>query len=111
MTRKKFLASAKALEIDVDGNTLRVRRVSALSRSPTPRPSDPRHALGSMRRGCLPECARVGAHVAQGEPRSFSSGAMGWYLGGKVEMKIGDHDIWAQVGLNCVIPGSNAWKD
>jgi len=68
MSIKKFLESAKALEIDVDGNTLR------------------------------------------GEPRTFSSGAAGWYLGGKVELKIGGADVWAQVGMNVVIPGSNVWK-
>jgi len=68
MSKQKFEKSAKALVVDVDGNTLR------------------------------------------GEPRSFSSGAMGWYLGGKVELSIGDQTVWAQVGMNVVIPGSNAWK-
>eukprot|EP00325_Prymnesiales_sp_UTEX-LB-985_P033238 CAMPEP_0174714670 /NCGR_PEP_ID=MMETSP1094-20130205/18654_1 /TAXON_ID=156173 /ORGANISM="Chrysochromulina brevifilum, Strain UTEX LB 985" /LENGTH=187 /DNA_ID=CAMNT_0015914071 /DNA_START=82 /DNA_END=642 /DNA_ORIENTATION=+ len=67
MSKSKFLNNASALEVDVDGNTLR------------------------------------------GEPRSFSSGAMGWYLGGKVEMSIGGQTVWAQVGMNVVIPGSNAW--
>ena len=99
MTSKKFLDSKKSIEIDVDGNTLR------------------------------------------GEPRSFSSGAMGWYLGGKVEIEVGGQtvrrtgiegrpallgrvhsshtpraassarpQVWAQLGCNIVIPGSNAWK-
>jgi len=68
MSHSKFLANASALEVDVDGNTLR------------------------------------------GEPRSFSSGAMGWYLGGKVEINVGSTVVWAQVGMNVVIPGSNAWK-
>ena len=68
MTIKKFLETASALEIDVEGNTLR------------------------------------------GEPRTFASGAAGWYLGGKIQMKIGTADIWAQLGCNVVIPGSNAWK-
>jgi len=68
MTAKKFLASGKAIELDVDGNTLR------------------------------------------GEPRSFSSNALGWYLGGKVEVDVGGQTVWAQVGCNIVIPGSNAWK-
>jgi hypothetical protein len=148
MTRRKFLASAQALEIDVDGNTLRVRRKYTSQGNPKACAMVLVHSQG-MRRGpnalprhapwskCTPKaCAVVQMHsqgirrgrrcaaaltasaawlctifCAQGEPRSFSSGAMGWYLGGKVEMKIGDQDIWAQVGLNCVIPGSNAWKD
>jgi len=68
LSTKKFLASGKTLEIDVDGNTLK------------------------------------------GEPRSFSSGALGWYLGGKVEIDVGGTTVWAQVGMNVVIPGSNQWK-
>ena len=68
MSIKKFLETASALEIDVEGNTLR------------------------------------------GEPRTFSSGSVGWYLGGKILMKIGGTEIWAQLGCNVVIPGSNAWK-
>ena len=87
-------------------------------------------------------CSRgvVGLSLPQGEPRTFSSGACGWYLGGKVELKIGSADVWAQarapsprhgcrkrrarirhglltvpiiraqVGMNVVIPGSNVWK-
>ena len=68
MTAKKFLESGKAVEFDVDGNTL------------------------------------------TGLPRTFASGAMGWYLGGKVEMDVAGQTVWAQVGCNIVIPGSNAWK-
>ena len=49
-------------------------------------------------------------NTLRGEPRSFSSNALGWYLGGKVEVDVGGQTIWAQVGMNVVIPGSNSWK-
>jgi hypothetical protein len=68
MSMKKFLESGKAIEFEIDGNTLR------------------------------------------GEPRTFSSGALGWYLGGKVEVDVAGTNVWAQVGCNIVIPGSNSWK-
>ena len=68
ITGKKFLESGKAIQIDVDGNTLR------------------------------------------GEPRSFSSGSMGWYLGGKIEIDVGGQTVWAQLGCNITIPGSQSWK-
>ena len=34
----------------------------------------------------------------------------GRYLGGKIEIPVGDTTVWAQMGVNVVIPGSNAWK-
>lgn len=52
----------------------------------------------------------VDGNSLRGEPRSFSSGSMGWYLGGKVEIEVAGQTVWAQVGCNIVIPGSNAWK-
>jgi len=45
-----------------------------------------------------------------GEPRDFSSGNLGWYLNGKVEMAVGKKTVWAQVGINITIPGSASWK-
>jgi hypothetical protein len=45
-----------------------------------------------------------------GEPRSFSSDNKGWYLNGKIEVPVGDETVWAQVGLNITIPGSNQWR-
>jgi len=53
----------------------------------------------------------IDGNTLRGQPRSFSSGAMGWYLGGKCEMNIGAQQVWAQVGLNIVIPGSGAWRN
>jgi len=45
-----------------------------------------------------------------GEPRTFSSGAYGWYLGGKIEVEVpGQGTVWAQLGINCSIVGSKNW--
>ena len=52
----------------------------------------------------------VDGNILRGEPRSFSSGNMGWYLGGKIEIEGAGQTVWAQLGCNIVIPGSNAWK-
>ena len=35
----------------------------------------------------------VDGNSLRGEPRSFSSGAMGWYLGGKVEIEVGGQTV------------------
>jgi hypothetical protein len=50
-------------------------------------------------------------NLATGEPRSFSSGNRGWYLGGKVEVMIGKKKLWANLGLNLTIVGSKNWSD
>jgi len=52
----------------------------------------------------------IAGNVLTGEPRSFSSGNLGWYLGGKCEMSVGNKTVWAQVGINISIPGSSNWK-
>ena len=52
----------------------------------------------------------VDGNTLSGQPRTFSSGACGWYLGVKVEVDVGGQTVWAQEGMNVVIPGSNAWK-
>ena len=52
----------------------------------------------------------VDGNLLRGEPRTFSSGACGWYLGGKIEMDVGGQRLWAQIGANVVIPGSNVWE-
>ena len=49
-------------------------------------------------------------NTLRGPPRTFSSNNKGWYLNGKVEIPIGDKMVWAQVGMNIIIPGSSSWK-
>ena len=97
MTFKKFMESAPALQIDVDGNTLRVCRACHA----------PTVACQAHPVACQLTHARANW---QGEPRSFASGSVGWYLGGKVPISVGSTTVWAQVGMNVVIPGSGSWK-
>lgn len=52
----------------------------------------------------------IQGNILSGKPREFSSGARGWYLGGKIPLKVDGMTIWAQAGINIVIPGSNEWK-
>jgi hypothetical protein len=40
------------------------------------------------------------------EAKEFSTGSLGWYLNGKVPMKIGDKVVTVQIGLNLTIVGS-----
>lgn len=52
----------------------------------------------------------IQGNILSGKPREFSSGARGWYLGGKIPLKVDGMTIWAQAGINIVIPGSSEWK-
>jgi len=47
----------------------------------------------------------------KGLPRSFTSGNLGWYLCGKIEVPINGRTVWAQAGLNVTIPGSKEWDN
>jgi len=46
-----------------------------------------------------------------GEPRTFTSGNRGWYLGGKIEVEVGGKTVWMSAGLNLVAVGSGQWED
>lgn len=52
----------------------------------------------------------IDGNILSGMPREFSSGNLGWYLTGKIELNVNDKTIWSQVGLNITIPGSQNWK-
>ena len=52
----------------------------------------------------------IDGNTLTGNPRSFSSGNLGWYLTGKIEIDVKGHKVWAQVGMNVTIPGSQMWK-
>jgi beta-glucosidase-like glycosyl hydrolase len=41
-----------------------------------------------------------------GEPKEFSTGSIGWYVGGKVLIDVGGKPVTVQVGLNLTIVGS-----
>lgn len=42
----------------------------------------------------------------QAEVREFSTGSLGWYLNGKVSLKVGEKSVPVQIGLNLTIVGS-----
>ena len=93
------------------------RRLTARELSLSCRSHAPSHSLLSSpcRAHTLPGLSFVATHLpalsfthcplihrspSRSQPRTFSSGAAGWYLGGKVELKIGGADVWAQVGAD-----------
>ena len=40
------------------------------------------------------------------EVKEFSTGSLGWYLNGKMTVKIGDTPVTVQIGMNMTIVGS-----
>jgi hypothetical protein len=40
------------------------------------------------------------------EVKEFSTGSLGWYLNGKMPLKIGDKVVSVQIGMNLTIVGS-----
>ncbi|KAL8429163.1 hypothetical protein Efla_006299 [Eimeria flavescens] len=55
--------------------------------------------------------SKIGDVVFEMKPRTFSSGSCGWFHGGKVAIKVGDQELWCQLGVNCTVLGSKEWKD
>lgn len=44
------------------------------------------------------------------EVKEFSTGSLGWYLNGKMTIKIGDTPVTVQIGMNMTIVGSKDLK-
>mmetsp|Transcript_26506 Transcript_26506/g.49545 ORF Transcript_26506/g.49545 Transcript_26506/m.49545 type:complete len:201 (-) Transcript_26506:249-851(-) len=61
--------------------------------------------------GAEPLEIEIWGNKLKGLPRSFTSGNLGWYLCGKIEVPINGHTVWAQAGLNITIPGSKEWEN
>jgi hypothetical protein len=40
------------------------------------------------------------------EVKEFSTGSLGWYLNGKMTIKLGDTPVTVQIGMNMTIVGS-----
>lgn len=40
------------------------------------------------------------------EVKEFSTGSLGWYLNGKVSIKVGETPVTVQIGMNMTIVGS-----
>ncbi|CDI76699.1 hypothetical protein, conserved [Eimeria acervulina] len=55
--------------------------------------------------------SKIGDMTFDMKPRTFSSGSCGWFHGGKVAIKVGDQEIWCQLGVNCTVLGSKEWRD
>lgn len=55
--------------------------------------------------------SKIGDMVFDMKPRTFSSGSCGWFHGGKVAIKVGNQEIWCQLGVNCTVLGSKEWRD
>ncbi len=50
--------------------------------------------------------ASIGGSPQLAEVKEFSTGSLGWYLNGKMPLKIGDKVVSVQIGLNLTIVGS-----
>jgi hypothetical protein len=48
----------------------------------------------------------IGGIPMTADPKEFSTGSLGWYLNNKVNLKVGDKTITAQIGMNLTIVGS-----
>lgn len=40
------------------------------------------------------------------EVKEFSTGSLGWYLNGKVNIKVGEKTVTGQIGMNLTVVGS-----
>jgi hypothetical protein len=60
----------------------------------------------SFRAQAQPVTVSINGVPLLAEPREFSTGSLGWYLNGKVSLKVGDEPAKVQVGLNLTIVGS-----
>ena len=40
------------------------------------------------------------------EVKEFSTGSLGWYLNGKMSIKVGDAAVTVQIGMNMTVLGS-----
>jgi hypothetical protein len=48
----------------------------------------------------------IGGSPQLAEVKEFSTGSLGWYLNGKMPLKIGDKVVSVQIGMNLTIVGS-----
>jgi hypothetical protein len=49
---------------------------------------------------------KIGENSFLGEVKEFSTGSLGWYLNGKVNVNIGGTLVSVQIGMNLTIVGS-----
>lgn len=49
---------------------------------------------------------QIGDQALTANPKEFSTGSLGWYVNGKVEIPVGDKYVTVQVGLNLTVVNS-----
>lgn len=49
---------------------------------------------------------KIGAHTFLADPKTFSTGSLGWNVNAKLPMEVGGKLVMCQVGLNLTVIGS-----
>ena len=49
---------------------------------------------------------KIGSHTFLADPKTFSTGSMGWNVNAKLPMEVGGKLVMCQVGLNLTVIGS-----
>ncbi len=52
----------------------------------------------------------IGGVPMMAEVKEFSTGSLGWYLNGKMTVKVNDKPVSVQIGMNLTIVGSKEAK-
>ncbi|RLS29307.1 MAG: hypothetical protein DWH79_11965 [Planctomycetota bacterium] len=56
--------------------------------------------------GATPLIVVVNGVVMEAEVKEFSTGSLGWYLNGKIEVNVAGKPVTVQIGLNMTVAGS-----
>ena len=59
-----------------------------------------------FRAGAKPLAVTISGVPLAAEVKEFSTGSLGWYLNGKVSVKVGETPVTVQIGMNMTIVGS-----
>ena len=59
-----------------------------------------------FREHAKPLPVKIGDSTFEAQVKQFKPGSFGWYLGGKMTVKIDGHDVTVQIGLNMAVVGS-----
>lgn len=83
-------------------------RAAPLAPDPGPQPTPPAAALTRelFRREAPPLPLTVGGKPLDAEPKEFSTGSLGWYTNGKLNLAVGGVPVRVQVGVTLTIIGS-----
>ncbi len=56
--------------------------------------------------GASPLTVVINGVVMEAEVKEFSTGSLGWYLNGKIEVNVAGQPVNVQIGLNMTVAGS-----